>query len=57
MDVLGRIDDDEVFKNFDWSTFFYTHLFNNLKTHLQGKNEAYRLKEGRKFQSSGILQH
>ncbi|KAA0033840.1 Ulp1-like peptidase [Cucumis melo var. makuwa] len=34
MDILGRVDDEEVFKNFDWSTFFYTRLLNNLKTSL-----------------------
>ncbi|KAA0062126.1 Ulp1-like peptidase [Cucumis melo var. makuwa] len=32
MDIFGRADDDEVFKNFNWSTFFYTRLLNNLKT-------------------------
>ncbi|KAA0059687.1 Ulp1-like peptidase [Cucumis melo var. makuwa] len=45
MDVLGRVDDEEVFKNFDWSTFFYIRLLNNLKTILQGKKEAYELKK------------
>ncbi|TYK19837.1 Ulp1-like peptidase [Cucumis melo var. makuwa] len=45
MDILGRVDDDEVFKNFDWSTFFYTHLLNSLKISLQGKKEAYELKK------------
>ena len=40
MDVLGRVDDQEFFKNFDWSTFFYTCLLNNLKTILQGKKET-----------------
>ncbi|KAA0067064.1 Ulp1-like peptidase [Cucumis melo var. makuwa] len=44
MNVLGRFDDEEVFKNFDWSTFFYTRLFNSLKTILQEKKEAYKLK-------------
>ncbi|KAA0055831.1 Ulp1-like peptidase [Cucumis melo var. makuwa] len=47
MDVLGRVDDEKVFKNFDWLTFFYTHLLNNLKTILQGKKEAYELKMAR----------
>ncbi|KAA0039158.1 Ulp1-like peptidase [Cucumis melo var. makuwa] len=37
IDVLGRVDDEEIFKNFDSSTFFYTCLLNNLKTILQGK--------------------
>ncbi|KAA0045018.1 MuDRA-like transposase [Cucumis melo var. makuwa] len=32
MDVLGRVDDEEAFKSFNWSTFFYTRLLNNLKT-------------------------
>ncbi|KAA0032548.1 MuDRA-like transposase [Cucumis melo var. makuwa] len=45
MDILGRIDDEEVFKSFDWSTFFYTRLLNSLKTSLQGKKEAYELKK------------
>ncbi|KAA0043655.1 hypothetical protein IC582_019110 [Cucumis melo] len=45
MDILGRVDDDEVFKSFDWSTFFYTRLLNSLKTSLQGKKEAYELKK------------
>ncbi|KAL4020688.1 hypothetical protein IC575_019469 [Cucumis melo] len=45
MDILGRVDDEEVFKNFDWSTFFYTCLLNSLKTSLQGKKEAYKLKK------------
>ncbi|KAA0062806.1 Ulp1-like peptidase [Cucumis melo var. makuwa] len=40
VDILGRVDDDEVFKNFDWSTCFYTCLLNSLKTSLQGKKEA-----------------
>ncbi|KAA0054931.1 Ulp1-like peptidase [Cucumis melo var. makuwa] len=47
MDILGKVDDEEVFKNFDWSTFFYTRLLNNLKTILQGKKEAYELKRAR----------
>ena len=47
MDILGRVDDEEVFKNFDWSTFFYTRLLNSLKTVLQGKKEAYELKRAR----------
>ncbi|KAA0047664.1 Ulp1-like peptidase [Cucumis melo var. makuwa] len=41
----GRVDDEEVFKNFNWSTFFYIHLLNSLKTSLQGKKEAYKLKK------------
>ncbi|KAA0059081.1 Ulp1-like peptidase [Cucumis melo var. makuwa] len=45
MDILGRVDDEKVFKNFDWSTFFYTRLLNSLKTSLQGKEEAYELKK------------
>ncbi|KAA0038286.1 Ulp1-like peptidase [Cucumis melo var. makuwa] len=45
MDILGRVDDDEVFKNFDWSTFFYTRLLNSLNISLQGKKEAYELKK------------
>ncbi|KAL4018200.1 hypothetical protein IC575_021790 [Cucumis melo] len=46
MDILGRVDDEEVFKSFDWSTFFYTRLLNSLKTSLQGKKkEAYELKK------------
>ncbi|KAA0067061.1 Ulp1-like peptidase [Cucumis melo var. makuwa] len=57
MDILGKVDDEEVFKNFDWSTFFYTCLLNSLKTILQGKKEAYELKRAKKFQSRGILQH
>ncbi|KAA0056076.1 MuDRA-like transposase [Cucumis melo var. makuwa] len=47
MDILGRVDDEEAFKNFDWSTFFYTRLLNSLKTSLQGKKEAYELKKTR----------
>ncbi|KAA0047476.1 Ulp1-like peptidase [Cucumis melo var. makuwa] len=47
MDILGKVDDEEVFKNFDWSTFFYTRLFNSLKTILQGKKEAYELKRAK----------
>ncbi|TYK01037.1 Ulp1-like peptidase [Cucumis melo var. makuwa] len=47
IDVLGGVDDEEVFKNFDCSTIFYTHLLNNLKTILQGKKEAYELKRAR----------
>ncbi|KAA0047816.1 Ulp1-like peptidase [Cucumis melo var. makuwa] len=47
IDVLGGVDDEEVFKNFDCSTFFYTLLLNNLKTILQGKKEAYELKRAR----------
>uniref|UniRef100_A0A9I9EA13 Ulp1-like peptidase n=1 Tax=Cucumis melo TaxID=3656 RepID=A0A9I9EA13_CUCME len=34
MDILRRVDDEEIFKNFDWSTFFHTHLLNSLKTSL-----------------------
>ncbi|KAL0540868.1 hypothetical protein IC582_020888 [Cucumis melo] len=45
MDILGRVDDKEAFKSFDWSTFFYTRLLNSLKTSLQGKKEAYELKK------------
>ncbi|KAA0045254.1 Ulp1-like peptidase [Cucumis melo var. makuwa] len=47
MDVLGRVHDEEAFKNFDWSTFDYTHSLNNLKTFLQWKKEAYELKRAR----------
>ncbi|KAA0063196.1 Ulp1-like peptidase [Cucumis melo var. makuwa] len=47
MDILGKVDDEEVFKNFDWSTFFYTSLLNSLKTILQGKKEAYMLKSAK----------
>ncbi|KAA0063356.1 Ulp1-like peptidase [Cucumis melo var. makuwa] len=47
MDILGKVDDEKVFKNFDWSTFFYTRLLNSLKTILQGKNEAYELKRAK----------
>ncbi|KAA0035703.1 Ulp1-like peptidase [Cucumis melo var. makuwa] len=57
MDILGKVDDEEVFKSFDWSTFFYTRLLNNLKTSLQGKKRSIRAKEDKKFESSGILQH
>ncbi|KAL0556629.1 hypothetical protein IC582_005143 [Cucumis melo] len=39
MDILGRVDAEEVFKSFDWSTFFYTRLLNSLKTSLQGKKK------------------
>ncbi|KAA0060059.1 MuDRA-like transposase [Cucumis melo var. makuwa] len=45
MDILERVDDEEVFKSFDWSTFFYTRLLNSLKTSLQRKKEAYELKK------------
>ncbi|KAA0043623.1 Ulp1-like peptidase [Cucumis melo var. makuwa] len=45
MNTLERVDNEKVFKNFDWSTFFYTRLLNNLKTSLQGKKEAYELKK------------
>ncbi|KAA0033805.1 Ulp1-like peptidase [Cucumis melo var. makuwa] len=47
MDILGKVDDEEVFKNFDWSTFFYTHFINSLKTILQVKKEAYELKRAK----------
>ncbi|KAA0062228.1 Ulp1-like peptidase [Cucumis melo var. makuwa] len=47
MDILGKVDDEEVFKNFDWSTFFYTRLLNSLKTIPQGKKEAYELKSAK----------
>ncbi|TYJ97345.1 Ulp1-like peptidase [Cucumis melo var. makuwa] len=49
MDILGRVDDEEVFKNFDWSTSFYTRLLNSLKTSLHGKKEAYELKKAKSF--------
>ncbi|KAL4025517.1 hypothetical protein IC575_013918 [Cucumis melo] len=45
MDILGRVDNEEAFKSFDWSTFFYIRLLNSLKTCLQGKKEAYELKK------------
>ncbi|KAL0549750.1 hypothetical protein IC582_014238 [Cucumis melo] len=45
MDILGRVDDEEALKSFDWSNFFYTRLLNSLKTSLQGKKEAYELKK------------
>ncbi|TYJ99960.1 Ulp1-like peptidase [Cucumis melo var. makuwa] len=45
MDILGRVDDEEAFKSFNWSTFFYTRLLNSLKRSLQGKKEAYELKK------------
>ncbi|KAA0032831.1 Ulp1-like peptidase [Cucumis melo var. makuwa] len=45
MDILGRVHDEEAFKNFDWSTFFNTRLLNSLKASLQGKKEAYELKK------------
>ncbi|TYK15331.1 Ulp1-like peptidase [Cucumis melo var. makuwa] len=47
MDILEKVDDEEVFKNFDWSNFFYTRLLNSLKTILQGKKEAYELKRAK----------
>ncbi|KAA0056384.1 Ulp1-like peptidase [Cucumis melo var. makuwa] len=47
MDILGKVDDEEVFKNFDRSTFFYTRMLNSLKTILQGKKEAYELKRAK----------
>ncbi|KAA0050204.1 Ulp1-like peptidase [Cucumis melo var. makuwa] len=47
MDILGKVDDEEVFNNFDWSTFFYTRLLNSLKTILQRKKEAYELKRAK----------
>ncbi|KAL0545239.1 hypothetical protein IC582_020389 [Cucumis melo] len=49
MDILGRVDDEEAFKSFDWLTFFYTRLLNSLKTSLQGKKEAYELKKTTSF--------
>ncbi|KAL4038539.1 hypothetical protein IC575_002161 [Cucumis melo] len=52
MDILEKVDDEEVFKNFDWSTFLYTRLLNSLKTILQGKKEAYKLKRAK---SSKVL--
>ncbi|KAA0042072.1 Ulp1-like peptidase [Cucumis melo var. makuwa] len=54
MDILGRVDDEEAFKSFDWSTFFYTRLLNSLNTSLQGKKEAYELK---KTQSSKAVSY
>ncbi|KAL0534119.1 hypothetical protein IC582_028400 [Cucumis melo] len=57
MDILGRVDDEEAFKSFDWSTFFYTRLLNSLKTSLQGKKEAYELKKTTSSKASVILQH
>ncbi|TYK14857.1 Ulp1-like peptidase [Cucumis melo var. makuwa] len=51
MDILGRVDDEEAFKSFDWSTFFYTRLLNSLKTSLQGKKEAYELKKTTNFKA------
>ncbi|KAA0035015.1 Ulp1-like peptidase [Cucumis melo var. makuwa] len=45
MDILGRVNDEEVFKSYDWLTFFYTRLLNSLKPSLQGKKEAYELKK------------
>ncbi|KAA0031916.1 Ulp1-like peptidase [Cucumis melo var. makuwa] len=51
MDILGRVHDEEAFKSFDWSTFFYTRLLNSLKTSLQGKKEAYELKKTRSFKA------
>ncbi|KAL0552235.1 hypothetical protein IC582_011341 [Cucumis melo] len=45
MDILRRVDDEEAFKSFGWSTFFYTRLLNSSKTSLQGKKEAYELKK------------
>ena len=39
MDIFGRVDDEELFKSFDWLTFFYTLLLNDLKTNLQGKKK------------------
>ncbi|KAL0548984.1 hypothetical protein IC582_013463 [Cucumis melo] len=47
INILGKVDDEEVFKNFDWSTFFYTRLLNSLKIILQGKKEAYELKRAK----------
>ncbi|KAA0063107.1 Ulp1-like peptidase [Cucumis melo var. makuwa] len=39
MATFGRVDDQEVLKNFDWSTFSYTHLqqFENNSTGKEGK--------------------
>ncbi|KAL0546364.1 hypothetical protein IC582_016272 [Cucumis melo] len=37
--ILEKVDDKEVFKNFDWSIFFYTRLLNTLKTIIQGKKK------------------
>ncbi|KAA0061902.1 Ulp1-like peptidase [Cucumis melo var. makuwa] len=54
MDILGRVDDEEAFKSFDWLTFFYTRLLNSLKTSLQRKKEAYELK---KTQSSKAVSY
>ncbi|KAL4011383.1 hypothetical protein IC575_028441 [Cucumis melo] len=51
MDILGRVDDEEAFKSFNWSTFFCTRLLNSLKTSLQGKKEAYELKKTRSFKA------
>ncbi|KAA0066709.1 Ulp1-like peptidase [Cucumis melo var. makuwa] len=51
MDILGRVDDEEVFKSFDWSTFFYTCLLNRLKTSRQGKKEVYELKKTKSFKA------
>ncbi|KAL0546442.1 hypothetical protein IC582_016350 [Cucumis melo] len=51
MDILGRVDDEEAFKSFDWSTFFYTRLLNSLKTSLQGTKEAYELKKTTSFKA------
>ncbi|KAL0554262.1 hypothetical protein IC582_008179 [Cucumis melo] len=45
MDILERVDDEDVFKNCDWSTFFYTRLLNSLKKSLQRKKEAHELKK------------
>ncbi|TYK23799.1 Ulp1-like peptidase [Cucumis melo var. makuwa] len=53
MDILRRVDDEEAFKSFDWSTFFYTRLLNSLKTSLQEKKEAYELKKT--TSSKGVL--
>ncbi|TYK14843.1 Ulp1-like peptidase [Cucumis melo var. makuwa] len=47
MNVLGRVDDEEVFKYFDWSTFYYICLLNSLKIILQKEKEAYELKKAR----------
>ncbi|KAA0051083.1 Ulp1-like peptidase [Cucumis melo var. makuwa] len=41
MNILGRVDDEKIFKSFDWSTFFYTRLLNSLKTSLQGKKKKH----------------
>ena len=27
LDMFGKVDDQKVLKNYDWSIFFYNHLF------------------------------